>query len=62
MKVLGIGVGIDLVDQCSGLDLTRPAFISWLGVTMYLTRAAISQVITELSQLAPAPSSSRTTC
>jgi methyltransferase (TIGR00027 family) len=37
----------------SGLDPGRPAFISWLGVTMYLTREAISQVLNDLSGLAP---------
>jgi methyltransferase (TIGR00027 family) len=37
----------------SGLDPARPAFISWLGVTMYLTREVISGVIADLSQLAP---------
>jgi methyltransferase (TIGR00027 family) len=37
----------------SGLDPARPAFISWLGVTMYLTREAIGQALADLSQLAP---------
>ena len=37
----------------SGLDLTSPAFVSWLGVTMYLTRAAISQTLAEISGFAP---------
>ena len=37
----------------SGLDLTSPAFVSWLGVTMYLTEAAIGQTLTELSCFAP---------
>jgi methyltransferase (TIGR00027 family) len=37
----------------SGLDPTRPAFISWLGVSMYLTREAIAQSLAELSRLAP---------
>jgi methyltransferase (TIGR00027 family) len=37
----------------SGFDPARPAFISWLGVTMYLTHQAISQVLADLSHLAP---------
>ena len=36
-----------------GLDLARPAFVSWLGVTMYLTREAISQALAGLGRLAP---------
>ncbi|WP_328648498.1 class I SAM-dependent methyltransferase [Amycolatopsis sp. NBC_00348] len=37
----------------SGLDPRRPVFVSWLGVTMYLTRAAILTTLTELGGLAP---------
>ncbi|TDQ05025.1 class I SAM-dependent methyltransferase [Labedaea rhizosphaerae] len=37
----------------SGFDLGRPAVVSWLGVTMYLTSQAIGQVLDELSRLAP---------
>jgi methyltransferase (TIGR00027 family) len=37
----------------SGLDAARPAFISWLGVTMYLTHEAIGQALADLSRLAP---------
>jgi methyltransferase (TIGR00027 family) len=37
----------------SGFDLTRPAFVSWLGVTMYLTEAAIGQTLAEVSGFAP---------
>ncbi len=37
----------------SGLDPARPAFISWLGVTMYLTGEAISRALADLGQLAP---------
>ena len=35
-----------------GFDLTRPAVLSWLGVTMYLTDAAIGAVIGELGRFA----------
>ena len=37
----------------AGFDPSRPALVSWLGVTMYLTRAAISQTLAELSGFAP---------
>lgn len=37
----------------SGFDLAQPAVISWLGVTMYLTKQAIGQVLDELNGLAP---------
>jgi methyltransferase (TIGR00027 family) len=36
-----------------GLDLSRPALVSWLGVTMYLTRQAVGQALAELAGLAP---------
>jgi methyltransferase (TIGR00027 family) len=37
----------------SGLDLARPAFVSWLGVTMYLTAAELGQTLAGVGQLAP---------
>ena len=37
----------------SGFDPSRPAFVSWLGVTMYLTEAAIGQTLAEVGGLAP---------
>lgn len=37
----------------AGLDPTRPAVVSWLGVTMYLTRAAIEATLAALGTLAP---------
>lgn len=37
----------------NGFDPLRPAVVSWLGVTMYLTRAAIETAITTLGILAP---------
>ncbi|HEX5188416.1 MAG TPA: SAM-dependent methyltransferase [Streptosporangiaceae bacterium] len=37
----------------AGLDLTTPAFVSWLGVTMYLTGEAIARTLAELGTLAP---------
>src|SRR5260221_4194524 len=37
----------------SGLDPVVPAFVSWLGVTMYLTTQAIGRTLAELTQLAP---------
>jgi methyltransferase (TIGR00027 family) len=37
----------------SGLDLTRPALVSWLGVTMYLTREAIGATLAVVGGFAP---------
>ncbi|GAB3279419.1 SAM-dependent methyltransferase [Actinocorallia lasiicapitis] len=37
----------------AGFDPDRPALISWLGVTMYLTSEAIRQTLTVVSGLAP---------
>jgi len=40
-----------LVD--AGFDLTSPAVVSWLGVTMYLGQDAIGAVLREVGQFAP---------
>jgi methyltransferase (TIGR00027 family) len=37
----------------SGFDPAQPALVSWLGVTMYLTRDAISQALTAIGTFAP---------
>jgi methyltransferase (TIGR00027 family) len=37
----------------SGFDPAQPALVSWLGVTMYLSRDAISQVLAVIGALAP---------
>ena len=37
----------------AGLDPDAPAFVSWLGVTMYLTAEAIGATLASLSRLAP---------
>ncbi|MET9258869.1 class I SAM-dependent methyltransferase [Amycolatopsis sp. NPDC004079] len=37
----------------AGFDPNRPALVSWLGVTMYLTEEAISQTLHAISGLAP---------
>jgi methyltransferase (TIGR00027 family) len=37
----------------AGFDPAVPAFVSWLGVTMYLTEAALAATLTELGGLAP---------
>jgi methyltransferase (TIGR00027 family) len=37
----------------AGFDPDRPALVSWLGVTMYLTSAAISQALAEIGTFAP---------
>ena len=37
----------------AGFDPARPALVSWLGVTMYLTQAAISQTLAEIGGFAP---------
>ncbi len=36
-----------------GFDPSRPALVSWLGVTMYLTRPAIAQTLATIGTLAP---------
>ncbi|XVQ87235.1 class I SAM-dependent methyltransferase [Microbispora siamensis] len=36
-----------------GFDLARPAFVSWLGVTVYLTREAVARTLAGLGRLAP---------
>ena len=37
----------------AGFDPSRPALVSWLGVTMYLTQAAIGQTLAEIGGFAP---------
>jgi methyltransferase (TIGR00027 family) len=37
----------------SGFDASEPAFVSWLGVTMYLTSDAIDAVLDEVGKSAP---------
>lgn len=37
----------------AGFDLDRPALVSWLGVTMYLTPEAIGETLTTVRGLAP---------
>jgi methyltransferase (TIGR00027 family) len=37
----------------AGFDRSRPALVSWLGVTMYLTEAAIGATLAEIGGLAP---------
>lgn len=36
-----------------GFDPSRPAMFSWLGVTMYLTREAITETLTTIAAFAP---------
>ena len=36
-----------------GFDPSRPALVSWLGVTMYLTQAAIGQTLAVIGSFAP---------
>ncbi len=37
----------------AGFDFARPAFVSWLGVTMYLERGAIDETLSVLGGFAP---------
>jgi methyltransferase (TIGR00027 family) len=37
----------------AGFDASRPALVSWLGVTMYLTREAIGETLGAIGRLAP---------
>jgi methyltransferase (TIGR00027 family) len=45
----------DLVEALTkyGLDRTRPAFVGWLGVSMYLSRTAVGHTLDEVAALAP---------
>lgn len=45
---------VPLIDQlvAAGLDMKRPAFVSWLGVTMYLERAAIERTLNAVGSMA----------
>ncbi|HTD38165.1 MAG TPA: class I SAM-dependent methyltransferase [Candidatus Limnocylindrales bacterium] len=36
----------------AGIDLEKPVFFSWLGVTMYLTREAVEQTLATVARLA----------
>jgi methyltransferase (TIGR00027 family) len=38
--------------RTNGFDLTRPAVVSWLGVSMYLTRESVGTTLDELAALA----------
>jgi methyltransferase (TIGR00027 family) len=44
---------LDGVLAASGFDPSQPAVISWLGVTMYLTRDAIGRVLDAIGTFAP---------
>ena len=37
----------------AGFDASRPALVSWLGVTMYLTKEAIGETLGAIGRLAP---------
>jgi methyltransferase (TIGR00027 family) len=37
----------------AGFDRSRPALVSWLGVTMYLTQAALGRTLAEIGGFAP---------
>jgi methyltransferase (TIGR00027 family) len=45
----------DLLDRlvAHGFDPLRPAVVSWLGVTMYLTRPAVERTLAGVAHLAP---------
>jgi O-methyltransferase involved in polyketide biosynthesis len=43
----------------AGFDFTAPAFVSWLGVTMYLDQGVIERTASVLGALAPGPLSFR---
>jgi methyltransferase (TIGR00027 family) len=47
--------GATLADAlaAAGLDLSRPALVSWLGVIMYLSRDAVAGTMAALSRCAP---------
>ena len=39
--------------RAAGFDASRPALVSWLGVTIYLTQPAIGRTLAEISAFAP---------
>jgi methyltransferase (TIGR00027 family) len=39
--------------SASGFDAAQPAFVSWLGVTMYLTREALTATVAAVGALPP---------
>jgi methyltransferase (TIGR00027 family) len=39
--------------RAAGFDASRPALVSWLGVTIYLTQPAIGRTLAEISTFAP---------
>jgi methyltransferase (TIGR00027 family) len=53
-------VGVDFEKEnltarlaAAGFDPARPAFVSWLGVSMYLTAAAVSAALSAFAEFAP---------
>ncbi|MGW4241969.1 class I SAM-dependent methyltransferase [Nocardia sp. NPDC004722] len=53
---LGVDFEHDTLEQAlaaADFDATRPAFVIWLGVTVYLTRPAIAATLRTLGGLAP---------
>jgi methyltransferase (TIGR00027 family) len=48
-----VPVDFETGELIAGLDPAAPAFVSWLGVTMYLTAEAIGATLASLSRLAP---------
>ena len=47
-------VRVPLIEQlvAAGLDMNRPAFVSWLGVTMYLALPAIERTLNAVGSMA----------
>lgn len=44
---------LDTALAATSFDRSRPAFVIWLGVSIYLTRAAIAETLQRLGRLAP---------
>jgi O-methyltransferase involved in polyketide biosynthesis len=51
--VSGPGAGLRRALTAAGFDWSAPAFVAWLGVTMYLAPAAVAATLGELGRLAP---------
>lgn len=45
--------GVDDGLLANGWDATRPGFLSWIAVTMYLSREAVASTLNRVSRLAP---------
>jgi methyltransferase (TIGR00027 family) len=56
VEYVAVDFEVDSLEEClvrAGFDRSRPAIVSWLGVTVYLTRAAIGGTLDVAAGFAP---------